>query len=223
MLITLLALGVALIAFGAVVLLRYPDRPGGTLKGFGAEVTSKGAGLPLIALGVGCIGYAAVHFQQQNLLQSAKNTTIDTGATGGTSSVTRQVNDTSCLSTLLSGIPRDRIDSVEVGVRDLEIIGSHQKLDSAFALVLTENGKRIGALRLRLYPAKTSSSHLYKIEQAVDASCANVEQMRNTSVGGNPRELMNWNTMRATLGAHEYDLRIGGEGSINVSHFTRVP
>ncbi|MEO8621468.1 MAG: hypothetical protein ABI625_10410 [bacterium] len=220
MLTTLLVLGVALIAFGAVVLLRYSDRPGGTIKAFGAEVTSKGAGLPLIALGVGCIGYAAVHFQTRQ--QSVPNLR-STDAPAETSSTARQVNDTSCLSTLLSGIQRDRIDTVEVGQKDLEIIGSHQKIDSAFALVLTESGKRIGALRLRLYPSKNSSADLYKIEQAVDGSCANVEQMRNTSRGGNPRELMNWDTMRATLGAHQYDLRVGGEGSINVSHFTRVP
>jgi hypothetical protein len=223
MLITLLAIGVTLIAFGAVVLLRYSDRPGGTIKWLGAEITSKGAGLPLIALGVGCIGFAAVHFQPSLDPPFKQNRLLDTAATAETSSVTRQANDSSCLSALLSGIPRDRIDSVEVGMKDVEIIGSHQKLDSAFALVLTENGKRIGALRLRLFHSKNSSSGLYKIEQAVDASCANVEDMRNTSRGGNPRELMNWDTMRETLGAHQYDLRIGGEGSINVSHFTRVP
>ena len=40
MLIALALLGVVLIAFGAVVLLRYSDRPGGTLKWRGAEVTS---------------------------------------------------------------------------------------------------------------------------------------------------------------------------------------
>lgn len=216
MLIALLLLGVALVAFGALVLLKYSDRPGGTIKWLGAEVSSKGAGLPLIALGVGCIGFAAVRFP---LASPGPDPIIPPPPE--TSATRRPDSDTSCVAALLSGVPRDRIHTVEVGMGDVEIIGSHQKLDAPFVLLLTENGQRIGALRLRLYQA--SNSAVYKIEQAIDAGCANVEEMRNTSRGGNPRELLNWDTLRETLGAHQYDLRIGGDGNINVGYFTRIP
>src|SRR3954465_4574756 len=52
MLIVLAVVGVVLVGLGAVVLLRFPDRPGGTVRFLDMEVSSIGAGLPLIALGV---------------------------------------------------------------------------------------------------------------------------------------------------------------------------
>jgi hypothetical protein len=52
MYILIAALGVAIAAFGIVVLIRYHDRPGGTLKWLGLEISSAGAGLPLVAIGV---------------------------------------------------------------------------------------------------------------------------------------------------------------------------
>ncbi|MGH8906108.1 MAG: PASTA domain-containing protein [Egibacteraceae bacterium] len=48
----LLIVGVALGVFGALVLLKFPDRPGGTIRVHRMEVSSTGAGLPLIALGI---------------------------------------------------------------------------------------------------------------------------------------------------------------------------
>src|SRR5882672_10909766 len=137
MLMALLLLGIVLVVFGAVVLLKYSDRPGGTIKWLGAEVSSKGAGLPLIALGVGCIAYAAVHFPQ---------TALDPNPI-------RIASDTSCMGALLSGVSKDRVHTVETGSKDREIIGSHLKLDTPFVLLLTDSGQRIGALRVRLYPA----------------------------------------------------------------------
>lgn len=217
MLIPLILLGVALIAFGAFVLLRYADRPGGTIKWLGAEITSKGAGLPLIALGVVFIAFAAVRFSP-----TGQTRLVNDGARKASSIDSLRSADGGCIDGTLTGIPRDRTQNVEVGMRDLEIIGSHQPLDQPFALVLTENGKRIGALRLRLYRGSNSSADLYKIEGAFDASCAPLTDLRNSSRGGNPHELVNWDTLRLTLGGNSYDLRIGGDGDITVGHFTRV-
>ena len=56
----LLIIGVALVLFGALVLLRFPDRPGGRIGWHGFEVNSVGAGLPIIALGVVAIAFASV-------------------------------------------------------------------------------------------------------------------------------------------------------------------
>jgi hypothetical protein len=54
----LLVVGVGVVILGAVILLFIPDRPGGTISWAGAQVSSKGAGLPLIALGVAAIAYS---------------------------------------------------------------------------------------------------------------------------------------------------------------------
>jgi hypothetical protein len=216
MLIALALLGVVLIVFGALVLLRYSDRPGGTIKWLGAEVTSKGAGLPLIALGVISVAFAAVRYDPaQRPLNGENADSVALKATG------QQPNDSTCAVAWRSSVPRDRVHTLEVGMRDVEVIGSHQPLDQPFVLVLTENGQRIGALRMRLYQSTSSSAALFKIEAAVDAGCTDVQEMRNESRGGNPRELQNWDTVRLSLGAHQYDLRIGGEGNISVV-FTRL-
>jgi hypothetical protein len=54
----LLVVGVGVVILGTAVLLFLPDRPGGTISWAGAQVSSKGAGLPLIALGVAAIAYS---------------------------------------------------------------------------------------------------------------------------------------------------------------------
>jgi hypothetical protein len=210
LLIPLVVLGVVLIAFGAVVLLRYADRPGGTIKWMGAEVTSKGAGLPLIALGVMMIGFAVVRFPLDGRVPEPNG---NSAAVPG---------DSTCMAEWLSEVQRDRVRSIEVGMRDVQIIGPHQQLDLPFVLLLTENGQRIGAIRLRLYRGTDYGSDLYKVEDAIDARCTKVEELQNPSRGGNPRELVNFDTLRVTLGGQPYEIRIGGEGSIGVGHFTRV-
>jgi hypothetical protein len=48
----LLLVGLALVVFGAFVLIRMPTRPGGTIRARWFEVSSVGAGLPLIVVGV---------------------------------------------------------------------------------------------------------------------------------------------------------------------------
>jgi hypothetical protein len=216
MLMALALLGVVLIVFGALVLLRYSDRPGGTIKWLGAEVTSKGAGLPLIALGVISVAFAAVRYDP--VTRQLNGEPADSVAIKATA---HQPGDSSCLVAWRSAVPRDRVHTLEVGMRDVEIIGSHQPLDQPFVLVLTENGQRIGALRIRLYQSTSANAALFKIEEAVDGGCSDVQEMRNDSRGGNPRELQNWDTVRLSLGSHQYDLRIGGEGNISVV-FTRL-
>ncbi len=223
MLIALLMVGVALLAFGALVLLKYSDRPGGTIKWLGAEVSSKGAGLPLIALGVFFIAFAAVRFPAPSIGPAPNASTSPASIRNSAKGLIRSGSDANCIDVALGEVPRDRVRTVEVGMRDVEIIGSHQKLDAPFALLLTENGQRIGALRVRMYGATNAATALFKIEEAIDAQCANVEDVHNFSRGGSPRELQNWDTLRETLGAHLYDLRIGGEGNINVGFFTRIP
>lgn len=60
----LLGVGFALLIFGAVVLLKYSDRPGGRVRIASWEVDSLGAGLPLIVIGVLVVALAAVQWPQ---------------------------------------------------------------------------------------------------------------------------------------------------------------
>ncbi len=57
--IVLIVLGFLLVGTGVLVLVRYAKAPGGTIKWLGLEVSSGSAGLPLIALGIGCVLVAA--------------------------------------------------------------------------------------------------------------------------------------------------------------------
>lgn len=45
MVLLLAAVGVVLVGLGALILLRFPDRPGGSVRFLGMEVSSIGAGL----------------------------------------------------------------------------------------------------------------------------------------------------------------------------------
>lgn len=209
MMMTLVVVGAALIVFGAIVLLRYSDRPGGSIKALGAEVSSKGAGLPLIALGVACVGYASTHWPDHGVAVSLR---------GNDTAVIRPPapHDTGCVAALLAPAA-GRVDTVEVGMQAVELIGAHEGLAAPFAIVLTDNGQPVGIVRARLYRASNYSADLYKIDEAVDVRCIPVTAMANSSRGGNPKELVNWDTLRITLGAHKYDIRLGGEGNISVS------
>ena len=212
MMITLAVMGAALIVFGAIVLMKFSDRPGGSIKALGAEVSSAGAGLPLIALGVGCIGWAATHWPQS----VPSRTTEPAGVATSAAVVPATPRDTGCVAALLAPAA-GRVDTVEAGMQSVEVVGAHERLDLPFAIVLTDNGKPVGVIRARLYRANNASADLYKIEDAVDARCATVTTMVNSSRGGNPKELINWDTLRITFGAHKYDIRVGGEGNISVS------
>jgi hypothetical protein len=55
----LLIAGIALVVFGAFVLLKFPDRPGGEIAWHGITVKSVGGGLPLVVLGVAAIAIAS--------------------------------------------------------------------------------------------------------------------------------------------------------------------
>ena len=212
----LVAVGVALVVFGAVVLLRYADRPGGTLKWQGAEVSSAGAGLPLVALGVACIVLAVL--RRPAAAPTGTSTTTPSSATavsGAPGAAASAADSGECAA--VRSLPAERVDTVEAGMRDVELLGAHERLEPPFGVVLTDGGRPVGTLRLRRYAGGSASADLYKIEALVDAGCRAVREVRNASRGGNPRELVNWDTARLRLGGREYDLRIGGEGNVTVA------
>ena len=225
MAIALLAFGFALVAFGAVVLLRYSDRPGGSLKLLGMEMSSTGAGLPLVGLGVACVLLAFMNGRDGAAAgPAAAPDTVATrspppasGAPGAEAG-----SFDACFAELDAEIPADRTVRVEAGMREVEVIGPHQPLDTPFAVILTEGGAPVGAVRLRLYRGSSAGSDLYRVEAAVDARCQPVTELRNASRGGDPRALTNWDTLWMRLGGNAYEMRIGGEGNVTIGYFRRA-
>jgi hypothetical protein len=231
MTILLIALGIGLVVFGGFVLLRHADRPGGTLKWLGMEISSTGAGLPLVALGVLCIAFAVLSTPkgatQDDRERRSSNDAVATSEPEGESSREGNLGGTAagltgCFTEFLSSVSGDRIARVEAGMRDVPVIGPDQALDRPFGVIFTDGADAIGAARMRLYPGPDYGSDLYKIEAIVDGSCQPVEELANASRGGNPRELQNWDTARMRFGERTYDMRIGGEGEIGILFFRRV-
>ena len=224
MTIVLILVGVALVAFGGFVLVRHGERPGGSLKWLGLELSSTGAGLPVIALGIGCIIFAAT------LGGGGERTgPVDPITTGGEekpgkgdSALAGVPPGCASLDAFLASVPADRVGVVEAGMRDVEIIRADQRLDQPFAIVFTDGGQRIGAARMRLFQGSNRGQDLYRVEAVVDAACRTVDGVRNVTRGGSPRDLINHDTARMRLGEHQYEVRIGGNGNIGVAHFTRV-
>lgn len=227
----LIAVGIALIVFGGVVLLRYSDRPGATVKWLGTmEMSSAGAGLPLIGLGVVCLVLAIVPNPIRGSSDTSKDAADETAVeevepsadTSVRPGVARTVVD-ACFAPVIGSLPEDRVGRVEVGMREMDVIRPDQSRDEPFGVILTENGEGIGAIRFRRYAGSNSSEDLYKVEAIVDSSCQPVSRLRNVSRGGDPRALVNWDVLGMRLGDHEYQLRIGGETGIGVGPFTRMP
>lgn len=218
MTLVLLALGAALVVFGGVVLIRYADRPGGDVKWLGLEVSSKGAGLPLVALGVACIAIAATQRPNGPRPPGFGDTTrstvtlTDTGPTAG-----------SCRSDVFRDVAPDRIVAVERGMQSVPVIAPPQPIDPPVGVILTDGGARVAALRLKLHRGPNYGADLYRVEAAVDGACASLTGTRNASRGGDPTALTNWDTFHFRSAGREYDVRVGGEGGISVGSFTAVP
>lgn len=66
------------------MLLRFPDRPGGRIVWRGMEVSSAGAGLPLIVLGVAVVGAdcdPGDSYEPRELIEAHGNLTAELGGT----------------------------------------------------------------------------------------------------------------------------------------------
>ena len=217
--VTLLVFGLAIVVFGAVVLLRFADRPGATIKWMGFEVSSKGAGLPLIGLGIVCV-VLAVRFDLWK--EGNPATTFEPATPRRSEELVRPGLTGTCLTDFAASVPNRRVGQVEAGMSDVQLISSSEPQDAPFIIVLTDGGEVVGALRVRPYSGGHASNTLFKLEAVLDASCNEAEDLKNVSRGGDPRALVNWDTVRMRLGDRSYDLRIGGEGEIGVGHFRRV-
>lgn len=214
----LLIAGVALLVFGAFVLLRFPDRPGGTIAWHGVEVSSVGGGLPLVVLGVVAIAIATLRGPDE---------TAGTGGTAGATGPAAQTvapstpeppTDASCFDRYFANIPNDRVVDLEEGAQDIDVIGPGQSKQGTVGIRLDALGRPIGAFRFQFFPG---SGDVFKIETVVDSQCRETEEFSNVSRPSDKRTLQNFDTLRLQLGGRFYEVRFGGGATIRLN-FTRV-
>ncbi len=201
--------GIGLVIFGALVLLKFPNRPGGKIVWGGIEISSVGAGLPLIFLGVVCIVISNIGIPVE--LDFWNGETILNGQT--------PTDSEDCFEQYFHGIPKDRVATLEEGAEDVQLIGPHQSKDEVIAIKFTENNQPIGAIKFYFY----SNNNMFKVETVVDSKCQPIEEYSNVARGGDKHVLQNWDSLQIRFGDHTYALRLGYDtGIIDALYFRRV-
>lgn len=191
-----LGLGIGLVVFGALVLIRFPDRPGGRIAWRGLELSSTGAGLPLIVLGLIAATMAASGLADIDLPV--------VGADGGGGD---HVEDPArgCLAGLFTDIPEKRVVDVHSGAPDQWVVGLTQPKQPPVALILHEAGRPLGAVRFQLFP----ESGVFHIDQVVNASCRPLEDVRTS--GETPDKVPKYGDLILSFENGTYRLNMGGD------------
>jgi hypothetical protein len=189
----LVIVGIALVGLGALVLLKFPDRPGGKVAWRGFEVNSVGAGLPLIVLGVVAIAISGpIQFSGVKSAFSA----VTPGAESGS-----------------AGVPAERIVTLEDGTRDRDIVQVDQPKNQSISIKFTQNSRALGALTLLPFP----KDGLFKVQDVVDAQNRPVMEYSNASRRGPKNVLQNWDILHVRFENKLYLLRVGGFDTIRVN------
>jgi hypothetical protein len=194
----LLAAGVGLVLFGALVLLRFPDRPGGRIAWQGFEVSSVGAGLPLVVVGIAAIAVAAT-------LDGGGEASGDEEA--GIAPAGIAASESHPCPEFFAGIPARRVASLEAGVEGRIVVRPSEPKRGAIGLSFTDGGRSVGALRIVYFP----DNGLFKVDGLVDASCRPVSSFENLDrPEADPGTLQNFDTLVIGLAGNRYALRVGG-------------
>jgi hypothetical protein len=203
MLVVLAAVGVALVALGALVLLRFPDRPGGKLRMMGLEVSSIGAGLPLVALGV----LAVVIAGGQQRGGGRSSTSASSGGGGGSAARPPPSNTPACIVDFFDARPtaaRHRRRTLPAEAQDVDVLGAAEPKAEEFGLVLTDQRKVVGAAKMTYDVDATQ----YRFDQLVDGRCHRAAWLAPDIPGVNPSTVNNHTTLRLTLGGAQYVLEL---------------
>jgi hypothetical protein len=209
MLLLVAVVGVALVALGALVLLRFPDRPGGRVRLLGLEVSSIGAGLPVLALGVLAVVTAGV--------QQGDNSQSSTAAGPAPS------NTPACITDFFHErpvVPSGRRRALPAEAEDLDVLGPAEQKRNEFGLVLVDKRKVIGAAKMSYDVDATQ----YRFDGLVDARCRRAAWTAPDVPGANPSTVNNDSTLHLTLGDAEYALELkanGTEVELELHHFER--
>jgi hypothetical protein len=200
----LVIVGVAIVVLGAFILLLFPDRPGGKIAWQGAEVSSIGAGLPLIVVGIAAIAIAG-----GGAIRGARDGGADLGGEGGTGG---SAADTG-IGLECPDLPQARVVDVPQGANALVVAGPAESKSEPFVLRFIDDNRTVGVLTARKLP-----SDVFQIQSFIDGDC------QTSEIKGEPGAaaldaITNWrNVTIPDLMGRSYVLNLGYTGSeINVN------
>jgi hypothetical protein len=206
--IVLIVVGVVLLGFGAFVLLRFPDRPGGNLTFRGITVSSKGAGLPIIVLGLAAVVVAVITAApdpragpgpadtvngQPNPRPSSDPSSAASPPATPADPVDAALASSPCLGPLLEDYPTVPRDDV----RQLPIDRTETVRSQPEALLLTERGALLAVVRLEFDKGPTDVYHRkVLVSDLVDQACKPVKHTyydaARTSEDAYGRSVLTW-------------------------------
>lgn len=179
---------------------------GGGLKAFGIEIRVLDSGRRQLALGAFGLLLVAAGLQLRGFFPFTGTSPPPTTETSAPATLAAN-----CRPEWFGSSPPDRVTAVESGAADVELVAASESKDPTIVVVVTENGKPVGAVAFRLF----TSNDLFKITEVVNASCEPVDTFRNESRGGDPHVLQNYDTLELTFGTLKYALRLGyGSGTV---------
>lgn len=229
--IVLVATGITLLLFGALILLKFPDKPGGTIEakafGQGFHISSIGAGLPIIVVGAILLISAAFVPKTEGEGPSpvapppspTSRTDKDITTSPAPPTPISPTGPSLCPEQLLAEVKEERTKTMEVGADDQTVVGSSQSLTEEFGIKLTSDGQLVGAILLRYFP----DSQLFKIGGIVDSKCHRVEDFSNASDPGQEKHILqNYQSVQIRLNGILYFLHLGINGEVKASFSTRM-
>jgi hypothetical protein len=203
----LVIVGVAIVVLGAFILLLFPDRPGGKVGWQGAEVSSLGAGLPLIVVGI-----AAIAIGGNGVIGGGDDGgTLDgEGGSGGSGAGTG-------IGLECPDLPQARVVDVPQGAHELTVAGPVESKTEPFSLRFIDDNHTVGVLTARKLP-----SDVFQVQSFVDADCP------TSKIEGEPGAaaldaITNWrNVTIPELMGRSYVLNLGFTGTDILVNFEEV-
>ena len=186
---------------------------GGGLKAFAIEIPALQSGRRQAALGAFGVLLVAMGLGWNRISlprppagsgQSSSGQTPVAGTTPG-QPAGQPVSTAECTPAWFANPAPSRFKVIESGTSDAEVLSADQPKDDPVVIVVTEDGKPVGAVAFRLFV----SNDLFKITQVVNAACERVETFRNESRGGDRYVLQNDDTMELTFGSLKYTISLG--------------
>jgi hypothetical protein len=204
----LVIVGVAIVVLGAFILLLFPDRPGGKIAWQGAEVSSIGAGLPLIVVGI-----VAIAIGGGGVIAGRDDGRADLGGEGGSGGSAAETG----IGLECPDLPQARVVDVPQGAHELTVAGPVESKTEPFSLRFIDDNQTVGVLTARKLP-----SDVFQVHSFVDADC------QTSAIEGEPGAaaldaIPGWrNVTIPELMGRSYVLTLGYTGSDIVVYFEEV-
>lgn len=205
----LAGLGIALVALGALVLLRYPDRPGGDVRLLGLEVSSVGAGLPLVALGVLAITITVV--REGDPPPARDEAPVERGDTAARPGLAQdrseripladEAETPACITKFFAqspAVPADRQRFLPRRSEWIVVLKDNEPKGVEFGLVLRSRGRAVGAAKMRF----DVDGQEFLVDGVIDAGC----RPARWSASGDPATV----SPAAVAISDDLHLRLGG-------------